>query len=316
MNSFADDLRPLLFDETSWFAELEESTNDYWVVWRVTKSQEPAWWKELLIAAAAFAQDHDLLPEYRRRFAGIPVRALSDSAADTERRQAVAPIWQIANELTVALYLERALGWTLESHEPAGFRHRIGDWQFRTGGGKPVFVEVKSLVEPELPGSGVFSRGIASDRLTSVLKGAYKQLPRDDRATLVVVVGFGLILEISHGIMHGDLFQTLFGRIQITFNVLPYVPGSERMGPSFQEMFAHAGKHRRLGCVAGLRIGGSDAPGLGFYAIHNPFADASVQLRREDLAHCRQFWVNDDGFGEELDGRQPRENWERIESFS
>jgi hypothetical protein len=55
-----------------------------------------------------------------------------------------------------------------------------------------------------------------------------------------VVEGNGLILQVSHGIMFGDLFQTLYGQMQITFQVLPRVEGSERMGPASREMFVHA----------------------------------------------------------------------------
>lgn len=283
-----------------------------WVAWRVLRSNESAWWRELLIAAASFARDHGLLDHYRRRFAGIASREIADSAGKAHHRPAVAPIWEIANELVVGVYLERVLGWTLEAHEPEGFRGRRGEWQFATPRGKVVFVEVKSVIEPEIVGNRVFWRGVATRRLTSVLRGAYRQLPDDGRATLVVVVGNGLILEISHGIMHGDLFQTLFGRIEVTLQVLPYVEGSERMGPAFREMFAHARKHRRLGCVAGLKIGGLDLPGLGFYAIHNPFADPEVRLCSSDLEDTRQFWVSEDGAGEELSGLDPREAWRRI----
>jgi hypothetical protein len=206
--------------------------------------------------------------------------------------------------------------WDFETYEPPGFRGRFGDWQFSPAAGRSVFVEVKTLVEPESYSTGVFSRGIASERLTGVLRRAYRQLPRDDRGTLVVVVGAGLILGVSHGIMHGDLFQTLFGRMQVTFKVLPYVPGSEKMAPSFREMFAHAGKHRRLGCVAGLNVGGHETPGLGFYAIHNPFADQAVRLKRADFPAVRQFWVGRDGIGEEIDGLHPHSHWERIVAYS
>jgi len=312
MSTFRVDLRPLLFQDAAWFADLQETTPDRWVVWRVTTSLEPAWWKELLNAAASFARDHSLLDVYRRRFAGIPDGDLRDSAASLHRRPATAPIWEIANELIVGAYLERALKWTFREHEPDGFRRRVGDWGYVAPSGRDVFVEVKSVLEPEIVGNQVFSRGIASRRLTAVLKGAYHQLPDDGRSTLVVVVGNGLILQVSHGIMFGDLFQTLYGQMQITFQVLPYVEGSERMGPAFREMFAHATKHRRLGCVAGLPFGGLDLPGLGFYAIHNPFAEDDVKLGREDFHETRRFWVDEDGNGEELPGISPAEAWRRI----
>jgi hypothetical protein len=312
MTTFTEDLRPLLFGGTSWYATLDETTPDYWVLWRITKSDEPAWWRELLIGAAAFARDHGVLPNFRRRIEGIALRSLSDAAGDSERRPSAAPIWGIANELIVGLYLERALSWRLLQHEPRGFGERVGEWQFCTTSGRTVFVEVKSLVEPERVGTGVYMRGVASDRLTAVLRGAYKQLPRDDRATLVVVVGSGEILSVPFGIMHGDLFQTLFGRMQITFKVLPYVEGSERVGPSFYDTFANAGKHRRLGCVAGLKVGGMDTPGLGFYVIHNPYADQAMCLTPVDFPNTRQFFVDRAGSGEELQGLHPAEQWTTI----
>ena len=308
----AEDLRPLLVEDAPGFGDLQEDTDDMWVAWRLTRSNERAWWRELLIAAASFARDHGLVSHYRRRFAGVAAREISDSAGKVHHRSAVAPIWEIANELVVGVYLERVLGWTLELHEPEGFRGRRGEWQFATPRGRPVFVEVKSLIESEIVVTHVFSRGVATRRLTSVLRGAYRQLPDDGRSTLVVVVGNGLILEISRGIMHGDLFQTLFGRVVVTFQVLPYVEGSERMGPTFREMFTHAGKHRRLGCVAGLTIGGLDFPSLGFYAIHNPFADPEVRLHSSDFEDTRQFWVDEDGFGQESQGIHPRVAWGRI----
>jgi hypothetical protein len=220
-------------------------------------------------------------------------------------------VWEIANELVVALYLERALGWSFVAYEPPGHMGRLGDWEFLSLSGETVFVEVKSVMEPALP-EGAFTRGVAFRRLTGVLRGAYRQLPRDSRATLVIVVGNGLITALNGGIMLTDLFQTLFGQIQVTFQVMPYVEGSERVGPSFYDMFAHAGKHRRLGCVAGLHVAGLDTPGLVFYAIHNPFADPSSKLKRDDFADAPQFWVDEEGRGEEQGEVKATERWQRI----
>jgi hypothetical protein len=309
---FATDLRHLLFDGTSWYANLTSAAPDHWVLWRISKADESAWWRELLICVAAYARDHDLLPSFRRKIEGIPSNSLSDSSGNREARSAVAPVWEIVNELVVAMYLERALGWRLLQAEPAGYKSRRGDWEFTAPSGRTVFVEVKSLVEPEPTASAVFMRGVAADRLTSVLRGAYRQLPKDGRSTLVVVAGFGPILGIPHGIMFGDLFQTVFGKMQVTFSVLPYVEGSERVGPAFHDMFAHAGKHRRLGCVAGMKIGGTDQPGLGFYAIHNPFAQPDVRLSMEDLPRTRQFWVASSGRGKEYDGLHPADRWKEL----
>lgn len=301
-----------MFGETEWFESLDESTADYWVLWRVAKSDTPAWWRELLIAAAAFARDHELLPAYQKLFAGIPPRALSDSAGERENRSAVAPIWEIASELTAGLYLERALGWTLSRYEPNGHMRRVGDWEFATPTGRTVFVEVKTVLEPDRSETGVFTRRVAQERLTGVLRGGYRQLPSDSRSTLVIIVGNGLILDGSAGIMFTDLFQTLFGKMQVSFKVMPYVEGSERVSPSFYDMFAHAGKHRRLGCAAGLQFGGLETPGLVFYAIHNPFADPSSKLAKEDLGDAFQFWVDSAGRGEELGEIRAQERWREI----
>jgi hypothetical protein len=302
----------LLFDGTGWYTGLEQNTRDHWVLWRITKSEEAAWWRELLIGAAAFARDHDVLSSYRARIEGVPLKSLSDSAGKAEMRPSVSPLWEITNELIVGMYLERALGWKFIQHEPQGHGRRVGEWQFSATSGRTVFVEVKSLLEAERTDTSCYIRGIASARVTDVLRGAYRQLPRDDRATLVVLVGTGDILPIPFGIMHGDLFQTLFGRMQLTFNVLPYVEGSERLAPSFYDMFAHAGKHRRLGCVAGLQIGGLDTPGLGFYAIHNPYADSGCRLRPEDFPATRQFWIDPSGHGQEIEGTHPSQHWLAI----
>lgn len=309
-HTYSDDLRPLLFQTSAWFEGLTEDSEDLWAAWRVTTSTEPAWWKELLNACASFARSRGLLQHYQRRFAGLSVGDLSDKAGKT--RYTLGSLWEIANELVVGLFLERALGWTFEAHDPAGFRSRIGDWQFATADGRRVFVEVKSVHEAEMRGNQVFSRGIASKRLTRTLREAYKQLPADDRATLVILVGNGLTLSISHGIMYGDIFQTLFGQMAMTFQVMPYVKGSERIGPTFREMFAHAGKHRRLGCVAGLKIGGLDTPGLVVYAIHNPYANAAQRLSPDHFDGVRQFQVDERGMGRESDGIQPNEMWARI----
>ena len=308
---FTEDLRPLLFEDATWFDGLSDDTPGHWVLWRITKSAETAWWREVLIAAAAFARDHDLLREYRRRFAGVDYNALADSHRDGHGSDVLAPLWYIANELITGMYLERALGWTLVAHEPCGYRDCVGDWEFLTPTGRTAFVEVKSIVESS-PAGGVFWRGVASDRLTSVLRGAYRQLPRDTRSTMVVVAGNGLITALSHEVMFTDLFQTLFGQMQISFTVMPYVEGSERVHPSFYDTFAHAGKHRRLGCVVGLNIGGLDTPGLVFYAIHNPYADAKCRFTREDFGDALQFWVDPDGTGNEIGAVRAQDRWRQI----
>lgn len=307
------DLRHLLFGDSEWFQDLEEESDDLWVLWRITRSAQQAWWRELLTAAACFASRHGLIQLYRQRFAGIPVPSMRDSVGEAENRNPLAPIWEIASELIVGLVLESTLGWTLLAHEPPGHRDRIGDWLFETPAGKPVFVEVKTLEEPVRYPS-VFAREPATDRLTNVLKGAYRQLPRDERATLVVVVGIGvsLILGTPHGIYHSDIFQTLFGRLQVRFPVLPYNEELQEMGPAFRDMFAHAGKHRRMGVVGGLILGGLDTPGVGFYVVHNPFADDACSLTPDDFPQVSQYWVDAVGVGDEISGMAGGERWQTI----
>jgi hypothetical protein len=306
------DLREQLFGAATWYEDLEESTEGLWVLWRVTKSSEPAWWKDVLEVAAAFAADHGLLEGYRSRFASIPLRDLTESVAKTEARSAVSPIWEIANELIVARYLEGLLGWTYEQHEPPGHRGRRGDWLFLSPTGRRTFVEVKTLVEPPPRETGVYSRGVQSARLTNVLKGAYKQLPSDDRATIVAVVGMHETLNIPYGIVHGDLFQTLYGQMQISFNVMPYDPDSARMGPSFKDRFIHGSKHRRMGCAFGLVIGGLDYPGLVGYAIHNPYARGEARCTDRDFEGSHQFWVDESGSGTELSGLDAGAVWTAL----
>lgn len=135
--------------------------------------------------------------------------------------------------------------------------------------------------------------------MRSVLKGAYAQLPDDGRATLVVMVGQELT-RIPFGIMHGDIFQALYGQMQVTFNVMPYDPSSVRMGPSFREMFIHGSKHRRLGWVAGLAVTGMDDPALSMYSIQNPFSNESVSMPGSDYVGINRFVVDREGHGEAL----------------
>jgi hypothetical protein len=305
------DYRRALFEGAHWYGTLAEDTPDHWVLWRVSRSSEPAWWNDVLEAAAAFADDHGLLELYKARVSSIPLRDLRQSVADSEARSAVAPIWDIVNELIVARYLEKVLRWKYESHEPNGHRTRKGDWAFVSPAGRRMFVEVKSLTEAPPRETGVYSRGIESSRLTSVLKEAYRQLP-SDRSTVVVVVGMWDTLSVARGIAYGDLFQTLFGQMQITINVMPYDPDSARIGPSFRDRFIHHAKHRRLGCAFGLMMNGADYPGLDGYAIHNPYAHAPARSSPADFQGARQFWVDEAGRGSELEGVHPVTAWSMM----
>ena len=307
----ATDLRPLLFGGLPNFDSLSASDDSLWPVWRVTRSDECAWWIGALSAAAAFAEEHGLLETYRAKFAAIPVSELRTDKAEAAHRSSVFPVWEIANELIVGRLLNRLLGWKLQVHEPTGRGSRRGDWQFLAPSGREVFVEVKSLAESEHFGTGVANVPSRAPRLRSVLKGAYSQLPDDGRGTLVVVVGREL-LRLPFGLMHGDLFQALFGQIQVTFKVMPYDPGSVRVGPSFREMFIHGSKHRRLAWVAGLVVSGMDEPALRLYAIQNPYADHKVQVESSELPSIEKFIVESDGRGELVRGFAPYDIWARV----
>ncbi len=306
------DLRSLLFGGLAWYEALDEGDDATWPTWRIAKSHEPAWWKALLNSAFGFAQDHTLVERYRARFSGISRSELRLEKAQRESRTSTFPIWEVANELVVARYLERVLGWRYESHEPPGRGLRRGDWQFLTPSDQRVFVEVKSLREPERHGTGVFNRPSYSARLRGVLKEAYAQLPDDGRATLVVLVG-SEVLRIPFGIMHGDLFQALYGRMQVTFNLMPYDSASVRMGPSFRDMFVHGTKHRRLAWAAGLAVSGLDLPDLGFYGIQNPYADPTVRIERQAFPNVDRFVVEESGHGHIENGLHPDEVWQLME---
>lgn len=311
MTATPNDLRHLLFAGIPTFDRLSNADTNLWPAWRITRSDEPAWWIGALSAAAAFARDHDLLDSFRSKLSSIPISELRTDKSDAEGRSSTFPIWEIVNELLVARLLERGLGWRFDLHEPQGRGTRLGDWQFVSPSGRSVFVEVKSLSEREMFSSGVHSKPSFAPRLRGVLKGAYAQLPDDGRATLVVVVGRELT-KISFGIMHGDLFQALYGDMQVTFRVMPYDPSSLRLAPSFREMFTHRGKHRRLGWVAGLVVTGMDEPALKLYAIHNPFAHESVTMPGEDYAAIDRFVVDRAGYGECLPSARNIPLWKTV----
>jgi hypothetical protein len=280
------DLRPTFFGGTEWYERLDAPTGQP-SAWWVAKDVEPNLWMDILNAALTFAVAHDLVDHYRTKFGGIAPRDLDHDRARREGRTCAAPIFEIANELLVARYLERVFGWRVTSHEPAGRASHFGDWQFLTPRGRNVFVEVKTVREPE-GATGVFCANYAP-RLRSVVANAYAQLPLDSRGVLVVLVG-GLMLHLpTKNPMLGDLFGALFGDYAITFQVMPYDPSTVRGGPSFREMTIHRKKHRRIGCVAALCPGGMDVPSFGFYAIHNPWAYDQVRLARDDFDDALQF---------------------------
>lgn len=313
-----EDYRPLLFGGAVWYEALQEPAQDSDVpsAWGMAKLPDGEWWVQLFSAAAQFAVDHGLVDHYRTKFRGIPPAEIGAAKAAAEYRSVSAPIWEITNELVVARYLERVHSWRFVAHEPPGRQSYRGDWEFVTPTGRPVFVEVKSILQPDWPSSGAHNRPDYFPRIRNVLRGAYRQLPDDGRATLVVLVGHGEMLKIPFDVMHGDLFGALFGRIQIRFPIgAPFDSSAVSIGPAFRDMFVQQTKHRRLGCVAGMAVRGLDTPGLSFYAIHNPFAHEGQRLATHDLADAKQFiWT--EGRGELLDGITSETAWTRMATYA
>ncbi len=302
------DLRPAFFGGFAWYDGLSPQ-DDEPTAWWVAKGTDPNPWVDSLNAALAFAVDHGLVDHYRTKFGGISPPDLDHKRAKREGRTCATPIFEIANELLVARYLERVFRWRFTAHEPPGRKTHVGDWQFVTPRGRAVFVEVKTVREPE-GATGVFSASFAPG-LRAVVARAYAQLPLDDRGVLVVLVG-GLKLHLpAQNPTLSDLFAALFGDYVITFQVLPYDPRSVRGGPSFRDMTVHRDKHRCIGCVAALSPGGTFSPSYGFYAIHNPYAHDAVKLAREDFGNALQFDVDETGRGRWAGDLHP-DVWPRV----
>lgn len=89
------------------------------------------------------------------------------------------------------------------------------------------------------------------------------------------------ILSVSHGIMFTDLCQTMFGQFQVRFKAFAE-DADYQAGPAFKDMLVHGTKHRRIGCIAAMRITGIDIPHVRFYAIDNPFASPGKRLSDTD----------------------------------
>lgn len=192
-------------------SQLPDPERDRVTAWYLAKGDENDWSVKLMNIALQWADSHGLADVYRTRFAGVPPVDVQPQRAEAEHRLPTFPLWQIANELVVGCYLERVLGWTYEQHEPLGRQRHRGEWQFTTPSGRTVFVEVKSLKEADWSrATGAFSRPDYRGRIMSALAEAYPQLPDDDRATLVVIVG-DFIVSLTHSVMLGDIYQTLFG---------------------------------------------------------------------------------------------------------
>ncbi len=251
-------LRPQFFSGLEWYEGLSAPAGEP-SAWWVAKDGDPNVWVDILNAALAFAIEHDLAEVYRRRFAGISPQDLHHERAQREGRTCSFPIWEIANELLVARYLERVFTWRFDQHEPPGRQDRKGDWQFVTPSGEVVFIEVKSIREPEITG-GVFSANF-TPKVRAVVARAYAQLPLDGRSVLVVLVGGGLTLDMPAGNPQLSwLFGALFGQFQIRFQVMPFDPSTVRGGPSFRDMTVHldqASAYRLCGGAPPRRSGGT-----------------------------------------------------------
>lgn len=302
-----NDLRPHFFAGADWYESLAPPEDEQPSAWYLAKEPPEYWGPKALSAGLAFALEHGLESVYRARFAGIRPADLLPSRARAEGRSVCFPMEEIANELIVARYLERSCNWRFLRHEPPGRGTHVGEWEFDAPGCGRTFVEVKSIAEVPLP-PRVGSMPFFGPRLRKVMARAYRQLPRD-RPTLVVLVGDYTLHAPAQNPMLGDLFGALFGQYEISFRVLPYVPDSVRAGPSFHDMFVQRGKHRAMGAVAAMRMGGIDVPGFGFYVLHNPWAEPQVRLDPQAFGNARQFVVDGEGRGTFVGDRDPLAAW-------
>ncbi|MBK8246662.1 MAG: hypothetical protein IPK85_04590 [Gemmatimonadetes bacterium] len=290
------DRRAQWFQDLPWYRALEEPGHGEASAWYLAKMAEHRAQHDLLNTALAYAEAHDLQRPFLSRFGGIALRDLSPAKARAELRSVTAPIWNVADELLVASFLERVLHWEFDHHEPRGHRDYKGDWQFRTPDGQVVFVEVKSVSEPEYPTTGVFSRPHFIPRLHQLLKGAYRQLPDDERANCVVIVAHGgIILEIPYGIRFGDLFQAFFGETVFRAPFDGTSVGELSLTSTHREMFVQPNKNRRLGAVMGFDLGGGISdPAPVCYAIHNPLGHERNVLTLSATEGLQRFHVQAD----------------------
>jgi hypothetical protein len=306
------DLRPLLFDGLPWYNSLEEPSAGVESAWYTIKGYI-SWGGPLLSVAAGYAREKGLLATYRERFRQIAPHDLTPAAARSAGRKVTDPIWSIANELIVACYLERVLRWRFVAHDPPGRDNRVGDWLFDAPSGRRVFVEVKSPDEPNpAQDSGAHCVPVRAARVRKLVSNAYGQLPKSDCATLVVIVGEDLV-RIQGSLVYGDVFQSLFGALQLSFTVESADP-SPRLGPSFRDMLVHRSKHRELGCIAGMHVSGfPEKPRLLLYAIDNPFARPGRRIPPPDLLNARRFVFDEAGRGEEFNGISLGQTWRRMQ---
>lgn len=277
----------------------------------MVRDPDPEWYVKFLNITFAHCDSLGLREVYRARFAAIKPSDVWIKGTPAWFRDGCLPIWEVANELVVAAYIARVLGWRFCKHEPAGRGLRKGDWEFAVPDDKRVFVEVKTLEEPPVRPSNSFgARPSRAPRLQNVLARAYKQLLQDERATLVVVVGHDFI-RAPFGIVHSDLFAALFGQFIVKFPVMSEKREISYAGPSWREMLVGHTKRRSLGVAAGLVVRGAFSPNPHFYAIHNPFATESARLTPDVFGTQHQFrW--EDSAGAEVGTLDTDDAWARL----
>lgn len=185
-----EDLREEFLLNAPWYSALEQPIKGSQSAWYFAKGPADRAQIALVNHALAFAKHNALDGHYKALLAGISPSAPTPERARSEGRGVCFPLFEVLNELIVATLLCGALGWRCAGHEPLGHRAKRGDWEFALASGKHVFVEVKSLSEPDY-GDGVFTKPSSTARISNVLKRAYKQLPHDERATVVVLVAEG-----------------------------------------------------------------------------------------------------------------------------
>ncbi len=290
----------MFFGGFKWYDCLDEPAADEPSAWGVVKGDPSELYARLLNAALGFARSHGLSATYRPRFGGLRSGDLTLNHAKRAGQTPSFPVWTIANELLAARYLERVLGWQLRKHEPGGRDTHRGEWEFNARHGGRVFVEVKSMREPlHVDRQGVSTAtNDYTGRVSAAVGRAYRQLPTAEAATLVVLVGRSPLALVPGAPFLGDVVSAMFGRFQVSMNVMPYDPSSVKAGPSQREMFVQPKKNRKLGAVSALIPGGADEPALAFYTVHNPFANPSARLPSESLGSGKQL-----AFDERLNGR-------------
>lgn len=300
-----------MFSGMAWYESIERPGDpSAQSAWYTAVDPEPEWNVCLLRAALSYCAEVRLWDDFRVRFAGIAPADVASARAVAEDRGADLPIWEIASELVVAAYLQHVCGWKLLRYEPPGNGLCRGDWEFESPSGRVTFVEVKTIRESvaDYFGSGALQQ--AAKKCQHVLARAYKQLPCDERATLVVLIGKHTVRPLS-GLMLSGPFVALFGPYIVRFPI--YTPNARisYAGPSFYDMLVGHTKRRRLGAVAGLSLRGLCEPTLEFYAIHNPFAHSACRLPSSDFGDHLQFpWT--EGVGNEIGVLRPHEAWQKL----